>query len=92
MLILDDSLSAVDGKTEENIIHNITEYYPDMIKIIIAHRLSAVRDADKIIVLQEGIIVENGNHDELMELKGWYYDQFIEQNTMTIQEDEEAGL
>ena len=92
VLILDDSLSAVDGKTEENIIHNITEYYPDMIKIIIAHRLSAVRDADKIIVLQEGIIVENGNHDELMELKGWYYDQFIEQNTMTIQEDEEAGL
>ncbi|MBP9479009.1 MAG: hypothetical protein KBF12_10350 [Sebaldella sp.] len=63
-----------------------------MIKIIIAHRLSAVRNASMIIVLQEGVIVEQGTHDELMELKGWYYDQFIEQNTMTIQENEEEGL
>ena len=90
ILILDDSLSAVDGKTEENIIRNITEYYPEMIKIIVAHRLSAVRSADCIIVLQEGTIVEKGNHEELMELKGWYYDQFTEQNTMTPQESEEA--
>lgn len=85
VLILDDSLSAVDGKTEENIIRNITEFYPDMIKIIVAHRLSAVRNADHIIVLQEGNIVEEGNHDELMNLKGWYYDQFMEQNTMSVQ-------
>jgi ATP-binding cassette subfamily B multidrug efflux pump len=90
VLILDDSLSAVDGKTEENIIRNITEYYPEMIKIIIAHRLSAVRNADCIIVLQEGTIVEKGTHEELMELKGWYYDQFMEQNTMTTQETEEV--
>ena len=90
VLILDDSLSAVDGKTEENIIRNIAEYYPEMIKIIVAHRLSAVRDANYIIVLQEGTIVEKGTHEELMELRGWYYDQFMEQNTMTTQESEEA--
>ncbi|MDR2878557.1 MAG: ABC transporter ATP-binding protein/permease [Fusobacteriales bacterium] len=90
VLILDDSLSAVDGKTEENIIGNIAEYYPEMIKIIVAHRLSAVRDANCIIVLQEGTIVEKGTHEELMELRGWYYDQFMEQNTMTTQESEEA--
>ncbi len=79
ILILDDSLSAVDGITEENILKNMKENRGGKTNIIIAHRLSGVRDADLIIVMDEGRIVERGNHQELMDLKGWYYDQYNQQ-------------
>lgn len=79
VLIMDDSLSAVDGKTESNIIKSLKEHRDDRTNIIVAHRLSAVMHADLIIVLSEGEIVERGTHEELMELKGWYYEQFIAQ-------------
>lgn len=79
VLIMDDSLSAVDGKTESNIIKSLKNYRDDKTNIIVAHRLSAVMHADLIIVLSEGEIVERGTHDELMKLKGWYYEQFIAQ-------------
>ena len=79
VLIMDDSLSAVDGKTEANIIKSLKKYRDDKTNIIVAHRLSAVMHADLIIVLSDGEIVERGTHQELMELKGWYYEQFIAQ-------------
>ena len=79
ILILDDSLSAVDGITEENILKNMKENRGGKTNIIIAHRLSGVRDADLILVMDEGRIVERGNHQELMDLKGWYYDQYNQQ-------------
>lgn len=79
ILILDDSLSAVDGKTEANIIHNIKEYRNNKTNIIVAHRLSAVMHANKIIVLDDGKIVESGSHEELMKLHGWYHRLFLEQ-------------
>ncbi len=79
ILILDDSLSAVDGKTEANIIDTINSYRKDKTNIIIAHRLSAVMQADKIIVLDKGTITESGTHSELMKKKGWYYTQFKNQ-------------
>lgn len=79
VLILDDSLSAVDGNTERKIIDNILKYRKDKTTIIIAHRLSAVKHADEIIVLNEGIIKERGNHDELMKVDGWYKVQFNHQ-------------
>ena len=79
VLIMDDSLSAVDGKTESNIIISLKNYRDVKTNIIVAHRLSAVMHADLIIVLSEGEIVERGTHDELMKLKGWYYEQFIAQ-------------
>ena len=79
VLIMDDSLSAVDGKTESNIIKSLKKYRDDRTNIIVAHRLSAVMHADLIIVLSDGEIVERGTHAELMELKGWYYEQFIAQ-------------
>ena len=79
VLIMDDSLSAVDGKTESNIIKSLKKYRDDKTNIIVAHRLSAVMHADLIIVLSEGKIVERGTHNELMELKGWYYEQFMAQ-------------
>lgn len=79
ILILDDSLSAVDGKTESNIIDTINEYRKNKTNIIVAHRLSAVMQADNIIVLNNGEILEQGSHNELMANKGWYYHQFINQ-------------
>ncbi len=79
ILILDDSLSAVDGKTESNIIDTLNSYRKDKTNIIVAHRLSAVMQADNIIVLKKGEIVEQGSHSELMANKGWYYHQFKNQ-------------
>ncbi|MBR6072666.1 MAG: ABC transporter ATP-binding protein [Acholeplasmatales bacterium] len=79
VLILDDSLSAVDGRTEANIIDSLKEYRSDKTNIIVCHRLSAVMHADMIIVLDNGVIIERGNHEELMALKGWYYEQFMNQ-------------
>lgn len=86
VLILDDSLSAVDGKTEANIIHTLRQYRSDKTNIIVAHRLSAVMHADEIIVLNKGTIVERGSHDELMSRHGWYYTQFMSQQMQTEEE------
>ena len=79
VLILDDSLSAVDGKTEANIIDNLKKFRNKKTNIIIAHRLSAVMHSDKIYVFDEGHIVESGNHAELMARGGWYAKQFLSQ-------------
>ena len=86
VLVLDDSLSAVDGKTESNIIHTLKQYRGKKTNIIVAHRLSAVMHADEIIVLDKGKIVERGNHEELMKQKGWYYEQFIAQQMDDVKE------
>ncbi len=77
ILILDDSLSAVDGTTEANIIKNLKEIRNNKTNIIIAHRLTAVEACDEIIVMDSGKIVERGTHEELMNLKEWYYEQYI---------------
>jgi len=79
VLILDDSLSAVDGKTEANIIKSLKTHRSNRTNIIVAHRLSAVMHADLIIVMDNGEIVERGTHESLMSEKGWYYDQFLAQ-------------
>lgn len=87
VLVLDDSLSAVDGKTEANILHTLRKYRSKKTNIIVAHRLSAVMHADEIIVLDNGKIVERGTHNELMRLGGWYYEQFISQQMDTKEEN-----
>ncbi|RDI47907.1 ABC transporter ATP-binding protein [Falsibacillus pallidus] len=79
ILILDDSLSAVDAKTETNIIQNIRKERSGKTTIITTHRLSAVQHADWIVVLDDGRIIEEGNHSDLIENGGWYYEQFIRQ-------------
>lgn len=79
ILILDDSLSAVDAKTEDLILENLRKLRDGKTNIITAHRLSAVVHADLILVMDEGKIVEKGNHEELLANKSWYYDTYIKQ-------------
>ncbi|MCB0730587.1 MAG: ABC transporter ATP-binding protein [Ignavibacteriae bacterium] len=79
ILILDDSFSAVDTNTEEEILTKLKEFMQNRTSIIISHRISTVKNADKIIVLENGVIAEQGTHDELVELNGIYADLFTKQ-------------
>ncbi|NKI20832.1 ATP-binding cassette domain-containing protein [Paenibacillus dendritiformis] len=79
ILILDDALSAVDARTEANIISNIREQRAGKTTLITTHRLSAVEHADWIIVLDDGKIVEEGTHDDLLKQEGWYKEQYERQ-------------
>ncbi len=79
ILILDDSLSAVDAKTETTIIENIQNERAGKTTIITTHRLSAVQHADRIIVLDSGKIIEEGTHEDLLLNDGWYSEQYERQ-------------
>ena len=83
VLIMDDSLSAVDTQTEEEILKNLNTDEADVSKIIISHRVSTIKDADEILFIEDGAIVEKGTHDELVSLGGrynkLYEDQLLEQ-------------
>lgn len=79
ILILDDSFSSVDAYTEEMILKNLREFRKGRTTIIISHRITAVKDADFIIVLDDGEIVEKGTHEELLNLGGIYADLYQKQ-------------
>lgn len=79
ILVLDDSLSAVDTDTEERILQGLKVIMKDRTSIIIAHRISSIKHADEIIVLDNGQIVERGRHDRLIDLKGHYYSLYHKQ-------------
>ena len=90
ILILDDSLSAVDAKTEFAIIDNLKETRKDKTTIITAHRLSAVVHADLILVMQDGRNIERGRHEDLLALDGWYAQTYQSQQLeMKGEEDAE---
>jgi ABC transporter transmembrane region len=72
ILILDDSLSAVDANTEKTIIENIKNHRQGKTNIIVSHRISAVRHADKILVLENGEVLSEGSHEELLDKCTWY--------------------
>ncbi len=76
VLVLDDALSAVDGRTEHQILKNLETHYRDQALIVIAHRLTALEAADEIIVLNHGHITERGQHSALLAHQGWYAEMF----------------
>ena len=79
ILILDDSLSAVDTRTEETILNNLEDIMAERTTILIAHRISTIKNADKIFVLDEGNIIEEGDHESLLDNEGLYYDLYQKQ-------------
>ena len=90
VLILDDALSAVDTKTERQILERLIEARRGKTTIIIAHRISSIQHADKIIVLTDAVIKERGNHTSLLRAGGIYHDLFEKQRIRAKLEDEEV--
>ncbi|MBA2870977.1 ATP-binding cassette subfamily B protein [Anoxybacillus calidus] len=86
VLILDDSLSAVDAKTEERILTALRENRAGKTTIITSHRLSAIQHADLIIVVENGEIVQKGKHDQLVNEKGWYREMYHRQQLESLVE------
>jgi ATP-binding cassette, subfamily B, multidrug efflux pump len=79
ILILDDSFSAVDTETEEEILNNLNKIIENRTCLIISHRISSVKHADKIIVIDEGEIIEHGNHQSLLKKQGIYFELYQKQ-------------
>ncbi len=79
ILLLDDCLSAVDTETEETILNNLLTYCKDKTTIIVSHRISSAKNADSIIILDEGKIVEQGTHSQLVEHNGYYKELYLKQ-------------
>ncbi|MFA5245674.1 MAG: ABC transporter ATP-binding protein [Pedobacter sp.] len=79
ILIFDDCLSAVDTRTEEQILNNLSRIMKNKTSILIAHRVSTIKNADKILVMEDGEIIEQGSHEELIALRGSYFELFEKQ-------------
>ena len=79
ILILDDSTSALDMETEQELLKNLSMMEKQSTTFIVAHRISAVKNSDLIVYLENGEIKEKGTHEELLELRGAYYDIYCEQ-------------
>jgi ATP-binding cassette subfamily B protein len=79
ILILDDSFSAVDTETEEAILQNLRRVFPGKTVIIVSHRISTLKNAHQIIVLEEGAITQRGTHDQLVEQPGLYRELYHKQ-------------
>jgi ATP-binding cassette subfamily B protein len=87
ILIFDDCLSAVDTRTEEEILNNMGQIMNGKTSIIIAHRISTIKNADQILVMDQGEIIERGTHEFLMEQRGAYFDLYEKQ---LLEEQENA--
>ena len=79
ILVFDDCLSAVDTETEEKILANLESVSKDKTTFIISHRVSSVKNADKIIILDDGEIIQQGTHNQLINEKGYYKELFEQQ-------------
>ena len=87
ILILDDVLSAVDSETETTILEGLRDWTQDLTALIVTHRLSAITHADEIIVLDEGRVIERGNHRSLLEKRGKYQKLWRRQTVESELED-----
>lgn len=85
ILLFDDSLSAVDTETEEQILKHLQDLAQDKTTIIVSHRVSSVKNADQIIVLDNGKIVQSGNHESLINTEGYYKNLYLKQLSETSQ-------
>lgn len=74
IIFLDEATNSLDANNERAIVENLAKFYQGKTVVVVAHRLSTVRDADQIIVLHQGKVVETGNHETLIARKGAYYD------------------
>ncbi|WP_299683485.1 ABC transporter ATP-binding protein [uncultured Dokdonia sp.] len=79
LILLDDSLSAVDTETEEQILENLDQISKDATTIIVSHRISSAKNADQIIILDEGKITQQGSHNQLIKEEGYYKELYIKQ-------------
>jgi ATP-binding cassette subfamily B protein len=79
ILLLDDCLSAVDTETEEAILNNLLEICKDKTTILVSHRVSSAKNADKIIILDNGQIIQQGSHNQLVNQEGYYKDLYLKQ-------------
>ena len=79
ILLFDDSLSAVDTETEEKILNNLLEFSKEKTTIIVSHRVSSAKNADKIIILEEGKIIQQGAHNQLVNQEGYYRELYYKQ-------------
>ena len=79
ILLLDDCLSAVDTETEEQILNNLMQLAQQKTTIIVSHRVSSAKNADKIIILEEGEIIQQGSHNQLIEVEGYYKELYNKQ-------------
>ncbi|MGP3590194.1 SmdA family multidrug ABC transporter permease/ATP-binding protein [Vagococcus sp. WN89Y] len=92
ILILDDALSAVDGRTEHEILHNLRQWGEGRTIIISAHRLSALTEASEILVMQHGHIAQRGQHEQLVRQPGWYRDMYRYQQLEAALDDAQEAV
>ena len=81
IILLDDTFSALDNRTEKALLENIKELTGNKTCIIVSNRISDIKDADKIIVLDQGNVIEAGNHESLIEKGGMYYSFYMQQSS-----------
>ena len=78
-MLFDDCLSAVDTETEEQILNNLFEICKNKTTLIVSHRVSSAKNADKIIILEEGEIIQQGTHFQLLNQEGYYKELYLKQ-------------
>ena len=83
ILLLDDCLSAVDTETEDKILNNLAKVSEGKTTIIVSHRISSIKNADNIIVINDGYIIQKGNHNELINIDGYYRSLYLKQLSET---------
>jgi ATP-binding cassette subfamily B protein len=83
LLLLDDCLSAVDTETEEKILKNLAKVSKDKTTIIVSHRISSAKNANKVIVLEDGKVIQEGTHETLVNVDGYYKELYLNQLSET---------